>query len=88
MFGLHYIDAERCSRIDCLNLNRCIFPVAVYGSSVTKTYLRGCLNLGSALAARPLRSLSNKELSADDLKEFEELNKAWKKATIKGREHE
>ena len=35
-----------------------------------------------------LKSLSNKELSADDLKEFEELNNAWKKATIKGRDHE
>ena len=35
-----------------------------------------------------LGSLSNKELSADDLKEFEELNNAWKKASIKGRDHE
>lgn len=35
-----------------------------------------------------LKSLSNKELSADDLKEFEELNNAWKNATIRGREHE
>lgn len=35
-----------------------------------------------------LKSLSNKELSADDLKEFEELNNAWKKAFIKGRDHE
>ena len=35
-----------------------------------------------------LKSLSNKELSADDLKEFEELNNAWKKASIKGRDHE
>ena len=35
-----------------------------------------------------LRSLSNKELSVDDIKEFEELNSAWKKGTLKGREHE
>ena len=35
-----------------------------------------------------LKSLSNKELSAADLKEFEELNNAWKKASIKGRDHE
>ena len=35
-----------------------------------------------------LKSLVNKELSADELKEFEELNNAWKKATIKGRDHE
>jgi Zinc dependent phospholipase C len=35
-----------------------------------------------------LKSLSNKELSADDLKEFEVLNNAWKKASIKGRDHE
>lgn len=35
-----------------------------------------------------LKSLSNKELSADDLKEFEELNNAWKNRTVKGRDHE
>ena len=35
-----------------------------------------------------LKSLSNKELSAEDIKEFEELNNAWKNAAIKGREHE
>jgi len=35
-----------------------------------------------------LKSLSNKELSTEDIKEFEELNNAWKNATIKGREHE
>ncbi|HWR33363.1 MAG TPA: zinc dependent phospholipase C family protein [Chitinophagaceae bacterium] len=35
-----------------------------------------------------LTQLSNKELSADELKEFENLNNAWKKGTIKGREHE
>ena len=35
-----------------------------------------------------LGSLSNKELSADDRKELEELNNAWKKGTIRGREHD
>src|SRR6188472_448606 len=35
-----------------------------------------------------LKKLSGKELSADDIKEFEELNNAWKKGTIKGRDHE
>ena len=35
-----------------------------------------------------LKQLSNKELSAEDQKEFEELNNAWKNKTIKGREHE
>src|SRR6188474_1714336 len=35
-----------------------------------------------------LKSLSNKELSADDIKEFDELNNAWKKGTLKGRDHE
>lgn len=35
-----------------------------------------------------LKSLTNKELSAEDLKEFEELNNAWKRAPIKGRDHE
>ena len=35
-----------------------------------------------------LKSLSNKELSAGDLKEFEELNNAWKNRTIKSRDHE
>jgi hypothetical protein len=35
-----------------------------------------------------LKKLSGKELSADDIKEFDELNKAWKKGTIRGREHE
>jgi len=35
-----------------------------------------------------LKTLSNKELSPADLKEFEQLNNAWKKATIKGRDHE
>ena len=35
-----------------------------------------------------LKTLSGKELSADDIKEFEELNNAWKKGTVKGRDHE
>jgi hypothetical protein len=35
-----------------------------------------------------LKSLSNKELSAADLKEFEELNNAWKNRTVKSRDHE
>jgi hypothetical protein len=33
-----------------------------------------------------LTKLSNKEFSADDLKEFESLNNAWKNGSIKGRE--
>lgn len=35
-----------------------------------------------------LSKLSNKEFSAEELKEFESLNNAWKNAGIKGREHE
>jgi hypothetical protein len=35
-----------------------------------------------------LKSLSNKEFSAEDMKEFEKLNNSWKNAGIKGREHE
>lgn len=35
-----------------------------------------------------LTKLSNKEFSAEDLKEFEGLNNAWKSGTVKGREHE
>ena len=35
-----------------------------------------------------LKSLSNKELSPEDLKEFEDLNNAWKKGSIRGRDHE
>lgn len=35
-----------------------------------------------------LTKLANKEFSAEDLKEFEELNNAWKNNTVKGREHE
>jgi hypothetical protein len=35
-----------------------------------------------------LTKLTNKEFSAEDLKEFESLNASWKNALIKGREHE
>lgn len=35
-----------------------------------------------------LTKLVNKEFSAEDLKEFESLNEAWKRVVIKGREHE
>lgn len=35
-----------------------------------------------------LKNLSNKDFSADDLKEFESLNSAWKNSGVKGREHE
>jgi hypothetical protein len=35
-----------------------------------------------------LTKLSNKNFSADDLKEFESLNTAWKNNPMKGREHE
>ncbi len=35
-----------------------------------------------------LKNLSNKEFTADDLKEFESLNNSWKNNPIKGREHE
>ena len=35
-----------------------------------------------------LKQLSNKELSEEDLKEFEALNNAWKSGAIKSREHE
>jgi hypothetical protein len=35
-----------------------------------------------------LAKLTNKEFSAEDLKEFESLNAAWKNGPVKGREHE
>lgn len=35
-----------------------------------------------------LKKLNNKELSSDDLKEFEALNNSWQSGSIKGREHE
>ena len=35
-----------------------------------------------------LTKLSNKEFSAEDLKEFDSLNNSWKSSWVKGREHE
>lgn len=35
-----------------------------------------------------LKQLSNKELSAEDLKDFEALNSAWRGGVLKGREHD
>jgi len=35
-----------------------------------------------------LKKLTNKEFSADELKEFESLDAAWKNGAVKGREHE
>ncbi len=35
-----------------------------------------------------LKTLTNKQFSAEDLKEFESLNNSWKNAAVKGREHE
>lgn len=35
-----------------------------------------------------LKNLSNKEFSANDMKEFEKLNNSWNNALIKGREHD
>lgn len=35
-----------------------------------------------------LKQLTNKEFTADELKEFEELNRSWKKGKMAGREHE
>ena len=35
-----------------------------------------------------LKKLAGKELSPEDIKEFDELNNAWKKGAIKGRDHE
>ncbi len=35
-----------------------------------------------------LTKLSNKEFSAEDMKEFESLNRSWKAGAAKGREHE
>lgn len=35
-----------------------------------------------------LKKLSNKELSPEDLKEFEQLNQMWKNGKVYGREHE
>jgi hypothetical protein len=35
-----------------------------------------------------LKNLSNREFTAEDLKEFENLNNSWRNAAIKGRDHE
>jgi hypothetical protein len=35
-----------------------------------------------------LKSLGNKDFTAEEIKEFEQLNSTWRKSTIKGREHE
>lgn len=35
-----------------------------------------------------LKNLSNKEFSAEDMKEFESLTDSWKNGAVKGREHE
>ena len=35
-----------------------------------------------------LKDLTNKEFSAEDIKEFENLNNSWKSGSVKGREHE
>ncbi len=35
-----------------------------------------------------LKKLSNKEFTAEDLKEFEELNNNWRNGKIVGREHD
>ena len=35
-----------------------------------------------------LTKLSNKSFTAEDMKEFESLNNAWKNSPLKGREHE
>lgn len=35
-----------------------------------------------------LKTLTNKEFTAEDLKEFEKLNNSWKNAAVKGRDHE
>jgi hypothetical protein len=35
-----------------------------------------------------LKHLSNKEMTVEELKEFEALNAAWKKGVLNGREHE
>lgn len=35
-----------------------------------------------------LKQLNNKDLSADDIREFESLNNSWKAGSIKGREHD
>src|SRR5436190_5261418 len=56
--------------------------MAIY--SVASFWYTAWVNAGEPDLAR----LSNKEFSADDLKEFENLSDSWKNSKIKGREHE
>lgn len=52
--------------------------------AIASCWYTAWVNAGQPSLAR----LSNTELSAEDLIEFESLNNAWKQAAIKGREHE
>jgi hypothetical protein len=56
--------------------------MAIY--SVASFWYTAWVNAGEP----DLAQLSNKEFSADDLKEFENLSDSWKNSKIKGREHE
>jgi hypothetical protein len=56
--------------------------MAIY--SVASFWYTAWVNAGEP----DLSKLSNKEFSADDLKEFENLNDSWKNNQEKGREHE
>jgi len=56
--------------------------MAIY--SVASFWYTAWVNAGEPDLAR----LSNKEFSAEDLKEFENLSDSWKNSKIKGREHE
>ena len=56
--------------------------MAIY--SVASFWYTAWVNAGEPDLAR----LSDKEFSADDLKEFENLSNSWKNSKIKGREHE
>ena len=56
--------------------------MAIY--SVASFWYTAWVNAGEPDLAR----LSDKEFSADDLKEFEDLSNSWKNSKIKGREHE
>jgi hypothetical protein len=55
---------------------------AIY--SVASFWYTAWINAGEP----DLTKLSNREFSADDLKEFEDLSNNWKNNKIKGREHE
>jgi hypothetical protein len=56
--------------------------VAIY--SVASFWYTAWINAGEP----NLTKLSNKDFSADDLKEFENLNNSWKNSKIKGRDHD